>query len=200
MSQTPVKIKRALISCWRKEQTIEFARTLCKLGMQILSSGGTASALKKEGIDVIPLEELTGFSELLSGRVKTLHPNVHASILARLNDDSDKQDLVKIGVEFIDLVAVDLYPFPDDVKDGDFPVELIDIGGVALIRGAAKNFQRVAVVPSADHFADVGAELIRSEGVLTLEYRYELAQRAFDLTSNYDRLISDTFTKLKPNL
>jgi phosphoribosylaminoimidazolecarboxamide formyltransferase/IMP cyclohydrolase len=196
MTQTPVKIKRAIISCWRKEPTIEFGKTLSKLGVKIFSSGGTAKALSAEGIEVVPLEEITGFSELLGGRVKTLHPNVHASILARLDSADDKRDLDSINVDYIDLVAVDLYPFPENVDDGELPVELIDIGGVALIRGAAKNFQRVAVIPSADHFKNVGDELIKNGGTLSLEYRYQLAQSAFDLTANYDRRISDAFSSL----
>ena len=156
-----IQIKRALISSWRKEQAVILAQGLAKLGISIIASGGTADAIAKAGIEVEPLAKKTGFDKLLDGRVKTLHPAVYAAILARRDSKSDLKDLEQFQIEPIDLVAVDLYPFQDGLKaEQGANVELIDIGGVSLIRAAAKNYRFVSVLSRAEQFEDFIINLI----------------------------------------
>ncbi len=196
-SEKYIPVKRALLSCWRKEPAVALAQTLNRLGVVILSSGSTAEALKKAGIPATPLEELTGFDNLLGGRVKTLHPKIHAAILARPNSPEDAAELERLDLQPVDLVAVDLYPFPESVDLPELPVELIDIGGVALIRAAAKNFARVAVAADAEAFPALEAALEQGQGSLSLKTRYDFASWAFKHTSTYDARIQAAFSKLR---
>ncbi len=176
-----------------KTHLVEFARALHDLGVELIASGGTARALQSAGLPVTTVEQFTGSPEILDGRVKTLHPIIHAAILAR-DTEADRRDLERIGSKMIDIVAVNLYPFKKTVsqrfvtlKDA---IEHIDIGGVALIRAAAKNFERVAVVSDPCDY-DLVLKDIRQHGQVTLETREVLALKAFAHTAEYDANIRD---------
>lgn len=184
-------VRRALISVSNKTGLLEFARGLVELGAEIVSTGGTARALREGGLPVTYVSEVTGFPEILGGRVKTLHPRVHAGILAR-REEAHLKELREHGIEPIDLVAVNLYPFRETVaKEGvtlEEAVENIDIGGPAMIRAAAKNFAHVLVVVSPGSYQEV-LEALRS-GRVTAELRLRLAKEAFAHVCTYDAAIS----------
>ncbi len=184
--------KRALISVFDKRGVKELAKELVGLGFQLISTGGTARYLEEAGLEVEKVEDLTGFPEILGGRVKTLHPKIHAGLLAR-DLPEDHEQLEQLGISPIDLVVVNLYPFQETVSTPgvtlEEALEQIDIGGVALIRAAAKNFPRVAVVVNPDRYQEILAEL-REKGEVSLQTRFTLAREAFWHTANYDRAIS----------
>jgi phosphoribosylaminoimidazolecarboxamide formyltransferase/IMP cyclohydrolase len=183
----------ALLSVSDKTGLIEFARGLSALGIELYASGGTERALQDAGIAVHPLQELTGFVELLDGRVKTLHPHVHAGILARREEPRHMQELKDRGVPPIDLVVANLYPFQETVRsghDGAQALEAIDIGGVALLRAAAKNYAHVLAVVRPGDYPKVLEELRRSEGP-SPEFRRHLAAIAFAHTATYDAAIAE---------
>jgi phosphoribosylaminoimidazolecarboxamide formyltransferase/IMP cyclohydrolase len=184
--------RRALLSVWDKESLVEFARGLVDLGWELVGSGGTARALRDAGLPVTDVAQVTGFPEMLGGRVKTLHPAIHAGLLAR-PDPADLAELAAHGLAPVDLVAVNLYPFEATVaRPGvslDEAVEQIDIGGVALLRAAAKNWARVTVVSAPGQYAEVLAEL-RAHGQATEATRRRLALEAFRLTAAYDAAIA----------
>ncbi|MFN3704982.1 MAG: bifunctional phosphoribosylaminoimidazolecarboxamide formyltransferase/IMP cyclohydrolase [Thermoflexales bacterium] len=191
---------RALLSVSDKTGLVEFARALCELGVELIASGGTARVLQSAGLPVTTVEQFTGSPEILDGRVKTLHPAIHAGILAR-DTDADRKDLERIGAKMIDIVAVNLYPFKKTVsqrfvtlKDA---IEHIDIGGVALIRAAAKNFERVAVVSDPCDY-DLVLKDLRQHGRVTLDTREVLALKAFAHTAEYDSAIRDYLMGLSP--
>ncbi len=189
------RIKTALISVYDKTGVVEFAKLLHRLNVEIISSGGTAALLKKNKVPVKEISKLTGSPEMLDGRVKTLHPKIHAGILAK-GTKEHAAELKKHKIPQIDLVVVNLYPFKDTVSKTDNLqkiIEEIDIGGVALLRGAAKNFERVTVVCSTKQYEKVSQELISSNGVVSNKTRQELAIEAFSLTAGYDSLISNFF-------
>jgi phosphoribosylaminoimidazolecarboxamide formyltransferase/IMP cyclohydrolase len=187
-----MKITRALLSVSNKEGLVEFAQGLAELGVELIATGGTARTLAEAGLAVRPIEDVTGFPEILDGRVKTLHPAVHGGILAR-REQAHLAELEAQGITPIDLVAVNLYPFAETVaKPGTTlaeAVEQIDIGGVALLRAAAKNFAYVAVVSDPADYATVLAEL-REQGDLSVATRQHLALKAFRHTASYDAAIS----------
>jgi phosphoribosylaminoimidazolecarboxamide formyltransferase / IMP cyclohydrolase len=190
-------IGRALISVYDKSGLDEFARGLAELDVQIVSSGGTSTYLEEMGIPVRRIEDLTQVPELLGGRVKTLHPNIHAAILARRDEPDDLSSLEEQEIRPFDLVCVNLYPFRETVArrgvtEAD-AVEVIDIGGPAMIRAAAKNFAHVAPVSRTSQYERVLAEL-RADGELSLETRRELAAEAFSVTAAYEASISGWFT------
>ena len=194
------KIRRALISVSDKAGVAEFAAGLAGLGVEIVSTGGTAKLLREKGIAVRDVSELTGFPEMLDGRVKTLHPKVHGAILAvRANPEHEKQARAQ-GIEFIDLVAVNLYPFEKTAaKPGaafEEIIENIDIGGPAMIRSAAKNFAHVAVVVEVADYLPVLEEMRANGGALSGATRSRLARKAFASTAAYDGAISMTLQKL----
>ena len=176
---------RALISVYDKAGAADFARGLAELGWEIVASGGTAAHLEEQGVEVTRVEALTGFGELLGHRVVTLHPAVHGGILARRDVPADLADLAEHGIEPFDLVCVNLYPF-----DREPSVELIDIGGPSLIRGAAKNFAHVAAVSSPEQYAEVLAE-VRRDGNVSPETRRRLAAEAFATTADYEASIAE---------
>lgn len=186
----------ALFSVSNKSGLVEFAAGLVQLGWSLLASGGTAKALRQARLAVRDVAEYTGSPEILEGRVKTLHPAVHGGILARPTEN-DAADLGKIGADYIDLVAVNLYPFQETIARPkvtlEEAIENIDIGGVALIRAAAKNFNRVAVLTDPDDYGSVLAE-IQSQGSLSLATRRRLAEQAFAHTANYDTAICGYLT------
>jgi phosphoribosylaminoimidazolecarboxamide formyltransferase/IMP cyclohydrolase len=188
-----VAIERALISVFDKTGVEEFARTLAGLGIEIVSTGGTAKLLRDAGIAVRDVAELTGWPEMLGGRVKTLHPKVHGGILFRRGLVEDRGQAEKHGIAPIDLVVVNLYPFEATAAKKDLKaeelIENIDIGGPAMLRSAAKNFSDVAVVCDPGDYARVAKELT-AEREIALATRLELARKVFALTSRYDGLIT----------
>jgi phosphoribosylaminoimidazolecarboxamide formyltransferase/IMP cyclohydrolase len=191
-----MKIKRALLSVSNKEGLVEFAQELADLGVELIATSGTARALGEAGLAVRPIEDVTGFPEILDGRVKTLHPAVHGGILAR-RDQAHLAEIEAQGIGLIDLVAVNLYPFAQTVaKPGTTlaeAIEQIDIGGVALLRAAAKNFAHVAAVSDPADYATILAEL-REQGDLSIATRQHLALKAFRHTASYDAAISRYLT------
>ena len=188
-----VPLKRALISVSDKTGVIELARSLSGYGIEIVSSGGTAKLLAEQNIPVIEVSDYTGFPEMMDGRVKTLHPKVHGGILGRRG--IDEGIMAQHGIQPIDLVVVNLYPFEQTVAkpDCDLPtaIENIDIGGPALIRAAAKNHDAVAVVVDPADYAPLLAELKANQGSLSKSTRFRLAAKSFAHTSRYDGMIAD---------
>ena len=190
-----IKIKRALISVSDKTNIIELAKVLENLNIEIVSTGGTASLLKKNNIKVIDVSNYTEFPEMLDGRVKTLHPRIHGGILAQKNNPKHINTLKKNNIPEIDLVVVNLYPFEKTIADPKCTMELaienIDIGGPTMVRAAAKNFKSVAVLTSPKEYDNFSNQLIKLKGNLKEQYRFELAQEAFNHTANYDQAISN---------
>ncbi len=194
-----VKIRRALVSVSDKTGVVDFVRALSKMGVTIISTGGTARALAEEGIDVVPVEDVTGFPEMMDGRVKTLHPKVHGAILAIKNNDEHLAAMKKHDIESIDLVCVNLYPFEKTVAEPGCTlpeaIENIDIGGPSMIRSAAKNNAFVAVVTGPAQYSTVLEEIKANDGGLTDQTRAQLALAAFTRTAEYDTAISEYLTK-----
>jgi phosphoribosylaminoimidazolecarboxamide formyltransferase/IMP cyclohydrolase len=191
---TERSIRRALISVSDKTGLIEFARGLTAHGIQLVSTGGTAKALRDAGIDVTDVSAVTGFPEIMDGRVKTLHPKIHGGLLADRDERSHAEAMHAHGIEGIDLLVVNLYPFEATVaRSADFEtaVENIDIGGPAMIRAAAKNHDWVTVVVDPDDYDSVLAELAATEGRVRAETRRRLAQVAFARTAAYDANVSN---------
>jgi phosphoribosylaminoimidazolecarboxamide formyltransferase / IMP cyclohydrolase len=186
---------RALISVSEKTGLIEFARGLAARGFELVSTGGTARTLTQAGLTVLGVSDVTGFPEMMDGRVKTLHPLVHGGILARRGRPEDLASADQFGIRLIDLVAVNLYPFVTAAANPDTPfdrlIEEIDIGGPSLVRAAAKNFQDVLVVVSPADYGPALDQLDRSGGP-TPEFRFELAKKAFEHTGRYDLAIAST--------
>lgn len=193
------KIRRALISVSDKSGLIEFARTLAAFEIELISTGGTAKILREAGLTVCDVSNVTGFPEMLDGRVKTLHPNIHGGILAIRDNQKHCAELSAHAVNTIDLVVVNLYPFEDTInKEGvtiEEAIEEIDIGGPALIRSAAKNWRDVAVVVSHDQYGEIIEELKIHGGTLTASTREHLAGWAFAKTASYDGAISAYFER-----
>lgn len=187
------RVDRALISVSNKAGVVGFAKELREMGVEIISTGGTQKKLRDEGIEVVPISEVTGFPEMLGGRVKTLHPHIHGALLADRDNPEHMREMEKMGIKPIDLVVVNLYPFAETVARPETTmedaVEQIDIGGVTLIRAAAKNFSSVAVVTNPKRYSSILLELQRSDGTLSVETRRSLAAEAFRHTSNYDAAI-----------
>ncbi len=190
---------RALISVYEKAGVADFAHGLSELGFELVSSGGTASALEEAGLQVTKVEDLTGFPEMLDGRVKTLHPHVHAGILARRQSTEDLAALEAHGIAPFDLVCVNLYPFELAVDRPELDeaglVEMIDVGGPALLRAAAKNFASVAIVVRPQDYDAVLDELRAGDGVTTPELRRRLAAIAFARSAAYDAAIARWFQR-----
>ncbi|MCX5787522.1 MAG: bifunctional phosphoribosylaminoimidazolecarboxamide formyltransferase/IMP cyclohydrolase [Elusimicrobia bacterium] len=193
-------MRRALVSVSDKAGLAEFCRGLFDLGVEIVSTSGTARALREAGIEVRSLDTVTGYPEILQGRVKTLHPKIHGGILLRRNDPEQAQEAAALGLEPIDMVVVNLYPFAAAAARAQSPysrevIEQIDIGGVTLIRAAAKNFEDVAVVVSPADYGAVLKELEVSQAQLALETRRRLALAAFQHTAGYDAMISSAWNE-----
>ena len=207
MSDTPGRpIARALVSVSDKTGLEEFASSLARHGVAILSTGGTARVLREAGIAVTDVSDHTGFPEIMDGRVKTLHPAIHGGILARRDDAGHRAAMEAHGIAVIDLVVVNLYPFEEAVRDGaalDACVETIDIGGPAMIRAAAKNHEDVTVVVQPSDYAAVMEEMESLGGATSLGLRRQLAATAFARTAAYDaaiarRLAAETEDDLLP--
>jgi phosphoribosylaminoimidazolecarboxamide formyltransferase/IMP cyclohydrolase len=192
-----VRVRRALLSVSDKHGIADFARGLSELGVEIISTGGTARALREHGVQVREIEGYTGFPEIMGGRVKTLHPRLYAGLLARRDDEEHLQAAAEHQIDPVDLVCVNLYPFEQTVARGDVDeaevIENIDIGGPTMIRAAAKNSDFAAVVVDPADYERVLAELRESGGALSLATRKELAAKAFAGTARYDAAISTWF-------
>ncbi|MBM9602636.1 IMP cyclohydrolase [Desulfopila inferna] len=188
------KIERALISLTDKSGIVDFAGQLNSLGVEILSTGGTAKKMRDAGVEVRDVSEFTGFPEMLDGRVKTLHPKVHGGILNQRGNEEHRRQCNEYSIADIDLVAVNLYAFEKTVADPNCSladaIENIDIGGPTLLRAAAKNFQDVTVIVDPGDYELVLNE-IKSDGNTTLKTRFYLATKVFALTSQYDTAISE---------
>ena len=183
---------KALISVSDKTGIVEFAKELEAIGVEIISTGGTYKKLKEEGVKAIEISELTGFPECLDGRVKTLHPKVHAGILAMRSNPSHMEQLKELNVDTIDFVVVNLYPFKqtilkENVKRED-AVENIDIGGPTMLRSAAKNYQDVAVITDPKDYEKVLSEL-KADGKVSLDTKFYLMNKVFEHTASYDAMI-----------
>ena len=192
-----VRVRRALLSVYDKTGLVDFARSLAEEGVALVSSGGTARVLREAGLTVEDVSNVTGFPEILGGRVKTLHPAVHGGLLARRNDPEDLAELDAHAIAPFDLVVVNLYPFTDTIARAGVTeaeaVENIDIGGPGMVRAAAKNFAFVAVVTSPGDYGAVLDELAEHDTQLSMATRRRLAHAAFEHTASYDRAIADYF-------
>lgn len=198
-----VPISRALLSVSDKTGLEDFAKDLVTHGVSLISTGGTARTIEQAGVDVQDVSEITGFPEIMDGRVKTLHPNVHGGLLAVRGDPEHLQAMQQHGIEPIDLVVINLYPFEQVLQSGaDYAsmVENIDIGGPAMIRAAAKNHAYVAVVTDPDDYQAVLKEMAANDGALTYPFRQQLAAKAFARTAAYDAAISNWFAGETQNL
>ncbi|WP_214475465.1 bifunctional phosphoribosylaminoimidazolecarboxamide formyltransferase/IMP cyclohydrolase [Mesorhizobium sp. dw_380] len=193
-----VPVRRALLSVFDKTGLIDFARALAAAGVELVSTGGTAKAIAEAGMEVRDVSELTGFPEIMDGRVKTLHPSVHGALLGVRDDPEHAEAMRKYGIEPIDLVVSNLYPFEEVRRSGaDYAaiVENIDIGGPAMIRASAKNHAYVAIVTDPSDYASVLNALEMNIGSLSLDFRKKLAAKAFARTATYDAAISGWFAE-----
>jgi phosphoribosylaminoimidazolecarboxamide formyltransferase/IMP cyclohydrolase len=192
------EIKRALISVYNKEGIVEFARSLSELGISIISSGGTANLLAKNEIKVTQVSDFTGAPEMMDGRVKTLHPKIHGGILADRSKKDHLDSAKAQGIELIDLVVVNLYPFEETILSAgeqvDKAIENIDIGGPTLVRAAAKNYKSVAVVVNPSKYEDIGSQ-IKETGGIEEKLRSALALEAGEHIAYYDTVIENYFRR-----
>ena len=195
------KIERALISVTDKAGIVDFARSLSRFGIEILSTGGTARALRENGVSVTDISDYTGFPEMMEGRVKTLHPKVHGGLLG-LRDKAEHIEVMKEhGIKPIDMVVVNLYQFEKTTaRDGvalDEAIENIDIGGPSMLRSSAKNFKYVTVIVDTADYDVALKEMEATGGETTLETRFRLAKKVFRLTHQYDGAISRYLDKIE---
>lgn len=197
-------VKRALISVSDKRGVAEFAKRLSAMGVEILSTGGTAKALREAGVETVDVARYAGSPEMLGGRVKTLCPKVHAGILARREVAEDAAKMEEMGYPYIDLVCVNLYPFAQTVAKENCSledaIENIDIGGPAMVRSAAKNWRSVAAVVDPDDYGLIAREMEASQGEISLRRRFELARKAFGHTASYDAMISQWLSRVDPEV
>ena len=196
------KINRAVVSVSEKQGLGEFAKVLADLGVEILSTGGTAKSLREQGIHVVDVSEYTGFPEMMEGRVKTLHPKVHGGILGDRSKEDHRSQMKAQGIEPIDMVVVNLYPFKQTIAQAGVTPETartnIDIGGPCMVRASAKNYLRVASVTDPADYGKILAELRGSGGRISLATRFALMQKAFRHTADYDTAIADYFARTGP--
>ena len=195
-------VKRAILSVSDKTGIVELARRLADQGVTLLSTGGTMKAIEQAGISVTGVSDVTGFPECLDGRVKTLHPAIHAGLLAVRENPEHMKQLEQLGVEPIDMVVINLYPFRATIeKPGvtfDEAIENIDIGGPTMVRSAAKNHKDVAIVVKSSDYDAIIKEMDANEGSLTLATRFDLAIKAFEHTAAYDSMIANYFGSMVP--
>lgn len=189
-----LRIKRALLSVWDKDGIVDFAKFLEKNGVELISTGGTFKLLKEKGIKVKDVTKVTGFPEIMNGRVKTLHPAIHGGLLADKTNEKHLQQIKKLNIKAFDLVVVNLYPFSEMLKkDLSFAemIEYIDIGGPTMLRSAAKNMNSVAVVSKVSQYAAVKAEMKKTKGSISPDTRKDLACDVFEQTFRYDMAIAE---------
>lgn len=193
-----MKIERALLSVSDKTNITELAKFLHELGVEIISTGGTMKAIKEAGIPVTYVSEVTGFPEIMDGRVKTLNPKIHGGILAIRSNPEHVAQMKEHGIKGIDLVVVNLYPFKETISKPGVTeteaIENIDIGGPAMVRAAAKNFRDVVIITNPARYTSLMA-MLREHGDIDLMTRKNLAKEAFRHTSEYDAMIADYLTK-----
>jgi len=195
------KIERALISVTDKTGIAEFAKALHEMGVEIISTGGTARVIREAGVPVTDVSQVTGFPEMLDGRVKTLHPKIHGGLLYIRDKEDHVRQVEEHGIKSIDLVAVNLYAFEKTVASGadlETAIENIDIGGPTLLRAAAKNFKYVTVIVDPRDYEKVLSEMRSHNGATTLKTRFELARKVFETTSKYDRAIAEYLARVSP--
>jgi len=195
------RIKRAIVSVTDKRGVVEFVRGLEEMDVKIISTGGTAELLKREGIAVIPISSYTGFPEMLDGRLKTLHPKIHGGILGQRDKETHQREMAQHGILPIDMVVVNLYAFEDTIAKGcplEEAIESIDIGGPTMIRAAAKNYKDVAVVTDPTDYDRIIDEMKREGGGLTEATRLYLAKKVFQLMARYDGAISNYLGGIEP--
>ncbi|RYE17045.1 MAG: bifunctional phosphoribosylaminoimidazolecarboxamide formyltransferase/IMP cyclohydrolase PurH, partial [Sphingobacteriaceae bacterium] len=195
------KIKNALISVYYKYNLEPIIHELNRLGVKIYSTGGTETFIKNLGVEVIAVEDLTSYPSILGGRVKTLHPKIFGGILNRREHKGDQQQIAEYEIPEIDLVIVDLYPFEETVKSDaseEEIIEKIDIGGISLIRAAAKNFQDVLILASKNDYSKLENILKTQNGETTLTQRKDFARKAFHISSHYDSAIFNYFNRDEP--
>jgi phosphoribosylaminoimidazolecarboxamide formyltransferase/IMP cyclohydrolase len=189
------KIKRAIISLSDKTGIADFARELQSFGVEILSTGGTAKALRESGLKVMDVSDYTGFPEMLDGRVKTLHPKIHGGLLGIRDNPEHAQKMKDHGIQEIDMVVVNLYPFEATVAKPSCTVEEaienIDIGGPSMLRAAAKNYPYVTVIVDPADYKIVLEEMKKSRGSVSRETNFRLAKKVFQLTARYDKAIAE---------
>ena len=199
---TDIKIQRAIISVSNKLGAVELAKSLSKCGIEIISTGGTMKAIRAVGVPVTYVSDVTGFPEIMNGRVKTLNPKIHGGILAVRDNPEHIQQMEENGIKPIDLVVVNLYPFKATIRKENVTlaeaVENIDIGGPAMIRAAAKNFKFVTVVTNPERYEEI-AKMISETGGVDYETRKKLAAEAFAHTADYDLMIADYLSKEHKN-
>lgn len=196
MNMLPVR--RAILSVTDKSGLDEFARFLQEQGVELVSTGGTRKKLVQAGLKVRSVSDVTGFPEILGGRVKTLHPHVHAGILADKDDPAHMRTLKDLRLAPFDLICVNLYNFAEAVRqtlEDKQAVEQIDIGGPTMLRASAKNFHSVAVIPDPAHYEECMREMRESGGSLSLAFRKRMAVATFALTSEYDRMITEYLSR-----
>jgi phosphoribosylaminoimidazolecarboxamide formyltransferase/IMP cyclohydrolase len=189
------KINRAIISLSDKTGIADFARELQSFGVQILSTGGTAKALRESGLKVMDVSDYTGFPEMLDGRVKTLHPKIHGGLLGIRDNPEHAQKMKDHGIQEIDMVVVNLYPFEATVAKPSCTVEEaienIDIGGPSMLRAAAKNYPYVTVIVDPSDYKIVLEEMKKNRGSVSRETNFRLAKKVFQLTARYDKAIAE---------
>ncbi len=187
-----LKIKRALLSVTHKESLVEFASFLSKGGVELVSTGGTKKLLESSKVPVTSVSEVTGFPEVLDGRVKTLHPHIHAGILADKDNPEHLETLERLNIKPFDLICVNLYDFKAAVErglKGKQLIEQIDIGGPTLLRASAKNYHSMAVVPSPKFYPEIMEELKKNNFFISLRLRKKMAIETFKITSHYDEMV-----------
>lgn len=193
-------IRKALLSVSNKMGIEEFAKALRLMDVQILSTGGTAKALRDAGLYVKDVSEYTGFPEMLEGRVKTLHPKIHGGLLCRRDNPEDMEEIKKHGIDTIDMVVVNLYPFEETVSKSGVTlaeaIENIDIGGPTMLRSASKNFRDVAVIVDPSDYKKIILEMRKLKGELSYKTRLGLAKKVFRRTSQYDKAIASYLAKV----
>ncbi len=193
------KIQRAIISLSDKSGIVQFAKDLQAFGVEILSTGGTAKTLRESGLKIMDVSEYTGFPEMLDGRVKTLHPKIHGGLLGIRDNPEHAKKMKEHGIIPTDMVVVNLYPFEATVAKPsctlEEAIENIDIGGPSMLRAAAKNYPYVTVIVDPVDYKTVLEEMKKSGGVVSKETNFRLAKKVYQLTSRYDRAISEYLAK-----
>ena len=193
-------IRRALISVSNKKGIVEFAKALVQMGVEIISTGGTAKSLRDAAVPVMDVSEYTGFPEMLEGRVKTLHPRIHGGLLYRRDNPQDLEEIKKYGIDTIDMLVVNLYPFEETVSKPGVTfaeaIENIDIGGPTMLRSASKNFRDVAVIVDPADYKKVIREMSKLKRDLSYKTRLGLARKVFRRTSQYDKAIAYYLAKV----
>lgn len=196
------RIERAIVSCHEKTGVADLGKALSGMGVELVATDGTRRHLKEAGIEASGVSEFTGVREMMNGRVKSLHPKIHAGLLGLRDNKTHVEEMQTYEFEWIDMVVVNLHPVAELIKRNAITpeevVEQIDIGGVAMIRSAAKNYRYVTVVVNPERYSEVVHAMRAHEGSVPFTLRFDLAKEAFDLTSRYDRILADYLAQCQP--